>query len=236
MKGIAKAAFATVMALLAACAPQGMRMVDAVDSGAFTIMSRAMHDEMVKRNLVDRYGSWYSPLISLGPFRAGEKLVNRLSPKFRFPHTSVTLPKTFRDMMGEDARLSLRGPNAVIEQGLSRVELRLLAVADWNGDGKDDWLVLCRVGNTDEPNKFRDYYVVVEDLKRAIWEPVLLMVLDHVYGKVTAVGDPANGALAESLSTDYLQGQAPILEAPGREKQRGIDPTATRLRQSRLSN
>ncbi len=225
-----------VSAMLAACAPGGIRMVDAVDGNAFTTMSRAMHGEMLKRHLVDERGSWYSPVFSFGPFRAGEKLVDRLSPRFRFPRAGVPVPDTFRGMMGEDARLTLRGPVAVIEQGLSRVDLRLLAVADWNGDGKDDWLVRCRVGSVSEPKKFRDYYLAVLDRKRPVWEPKLLMVLDHVYGRVTPVGDPSRGALAESLSTDYLQGQATILEAPA---ERGAAPGAydgSKLRSSRLAD
>ncbi len=225
-----------VSALLAACAPGGMRLVDAVDSGAFTTMSRAMHGEMLRRDLVDARGSWYSPVFSFGPFRAGEKLVDRLSPRFRFPKAGVAVPDTFRGLMGEDARLTLRGPVAVIEQGLSRVELRLLALADWNGDRKDDWLVRCRVGSSGEPKKFRDYYLAVLDRKPPVWEPKLLMVLDNVYGRVAPVGDPSRGALAESLSTDYMQGQATILEAPGK---RGGTPGAydgSKLRTSRLAD
>lgn len=225
-----------VSAMLAACAPGGMRMVDAVDGNAFTTMSRAMHGEMLRRNLVDSRGSWYSPVFSFGPFRAGEKLVDRLSPRFRFPRAGVAVPDTFRGMMGEDARLVLRGPVAVIEQGISRVELRLLAVADWNGDGKDDWLVRCRVGTATEPKKYRDYYLAVLDRKRPVWEPKLLMVLDHVYGRVIPVGDPSRGALAESLSTDYLQGQSTILEAPGKSGGTSGANDGSKLRTSRLAD
>ena len=221
---------------LAGCAPQGSRMVNAVDDSAFTVLSRSMQVEMRKRHLVDDQGSWYSPVVSFGPFNAGEKLVNRLSPAFRFPRAGVSLPKTFREFLGEDAHVSLQGPKAILEQGLSRIELRLVAVADWNGDDKDDWLIVCRVSSVETPKKFRDYYLVIQDLKRPVWDAELLMILDHVYGKVRSVGDPAHGDLAESLATDYLQGQATILESPDQSALKRSSRKISGVRESSLKN
>ena len=117
-------------------------------------------------------------------------------------------------MLTSDAKVTLDGCRAVIEQGLSIIHLELVAVADWNNDGTDDWLILCRVGYTDSPRRFREYYLTVTDLNSPVLYPVVQAVQEQVYGKVTVLHDAAAGALAETGAEEFLQGQTTVTQKP----------------------
>ena len=200
--------------LLSACAPQGTRLVDALDGTRFVDMSRAMRPAMMEKSIVDARGDWYAPVFSFRPENAGAVLVDRLSPAFRFPGSRIAMPPTFRAMLTSDAKVKVMDNKAVIEQGLSVVELSLVAVTDWNGDGKDDWLVYCRVSFVDTPRRYRDYFLAVTDLDKTALEPVVLLVRDHVYGKVSVVKDASAGELAETAAAEFLQGQTTVTQKP----------------------
>lgn len=202
-----------MMGMLSACAPQGVRLVDALDGAQFVTMSRAMRPAMLERALVDSRGDWYAPLLSFQPRNAGELLVDRLSPAFRFPG-SRSLPPTFRAMLTSEAKVSAVGNKAVIKQGMSVVELALVALADWNGDGKNDWLVSCRVSFADAPRRYREYFLVVTKPNEAILKPSVLLARDHVYNKVMVVKDASAGELAETSAVEFLQGQTTVTQQP----------------------
>ncbi|WP_294445714.1 hypothetical protein [uncultured Mailhella sp.] len=204
---------ATCLSLVAGCAPQNCRMVEALDGGQFVAMSRAMRPVMLKKNMVDQNGDWYSPMFSSRPVDAGKTLVDRLAPAFRFPGSKLAVAPTFRAMLTPDAKVKIEDNRAVIEQGMSRVTLELVAVTDWNNDGVDDWLVNCRVGYTDTPQRFREYYLVIIDLTTPVLKPYVLMVLDHVYNRVTVRNDASGGELAETNVMEFMQGQSIMTEA-----------------------
>lgn len=221
--------------LFSGCAPRDSRLVDAVNGGQFVAMSRAMRPVMLKKNMVDERGDWYAPLFSSRPKDAGRILVDRLSPAFRFPNSRVPLPPTFRAMLTSDAKVTLEDSRATIEQGMNRVVLELVAVTDWNNDGKDDWLVLCRTGYSDAPRKFREYYLVVIDVEAPVLKPYVLMVTEHVYNKVTVLSDASAGELAESSAAEFIQGQATVTQAPDSLSVRKKLEEGSSLKQTSLS-
>lgn len=228
-------ALAACLSLSAGCAPQDCRMVEALNGGQFVAMSRAMRPVMLKKNMVDKNGDWYSPLFSSRPSDAGKTLVDRLSPAFRFPDASVAVPPTFRAMLTPDARVKLEDNKATIEQGMNRVLLELVAVTDWNNDGRDDWLVLCRSGYSDAPRRFREYYLVITDLRTPVLKPFVLMVLDHVYNRVTVRNNASGGELVESPAVEFLQGQTTMTQAPDSRSVHQKLEEGSSLRQTSLS-
>ncbi len=207
-------ALAACLSLAAGCAPQNARMVEALDGGQFVAMSRAMRPVMLKKNIVDANGDWYSPTFSSRPAGAGKTLVDRLSPAFRFPGSRLAVAPTFRAMLTPDAKVKIEDNKATIEQGMNRVTLELVAVTDWNNDGIGDWLVNCRTGYTDTPQRFREYYLVITDLTTPVLKPFVLMVLDHVYNRVTVRNDASGGELVETNVMEFLQGQSTMTQAP----------------------
>ena len=226
---------AVCLSLLSGCAPQDCRMVEALNGGQFVAMSRAMRPVMLKKHIVDEKGDWYSAMFSSRPSDAGKTLVDRLSPAFRFPGARTPVPATFRAMLTPDARVKYEDNKAVIEQGMNRVLLELVAVTDWNNDGVDDWLVLCRTGYSDTPKRFREYYLVIIDLKTPVLKPYVLMVLDHVYGKVTVRNDASGGELVESNVVEFLQGQSTMTQAPDSRSMRLKLEEGSSLKQTSLS-
>ena len=184
---------------------------------------------------VDKDGNWYSPMFSSRPADAGKILVDRLSPAFRFPHARVAVAPTFRAMLSPEAKVTLEDSRATIEDGMNRVTLELVAVTDWNNDGVDDWLVLCRSGYIDTPRRFREYYLVIIDLKTPVLQPYVLMVLDHVYNRVTVQNDASAGELVESSAVEYMQGQAVVTQAPDSRSMKKKLEEGSSLKESSLS-
>ncbi len=229
-------ALAACLFVLSGCAPRDCRMVEALDGGQFVAMSRAMRPVMLKKTIVDKNGDWYSSMFPSRPSDAGKTLVNRLSPAFRFPDARMPVPSTFRAMLTPDAKIRYEDNKAAIEQGMNRVLLELVAVTDWNNDGVDDWLVLCRSGYSDTPKRFREYYLVIIDLKTPVLKPYVLMVLDHVYGRVSVRNDASGGELKESNVMEFLQGQSTMTQAPdGRSVRQKLEEGSS-LKQTSLSH
>ena len=228
-------AAAAAVSLLSGCAPRDCRMVDALNGGQFVAMSRAMRPVMLKKNMVDENGDWYSPFFASRPENAGKTLVDRLSPAFRFPDARVPVPPTFRATLTPEAKVQYDGGRANIEQGMNRVLLELVAVTDWNNDGVDDWLVDCRTGYSDTPHRFREYYLVITDLNTPVLKPFVLMVLDHVYSRVTVRNNAADGELVETNVMEFLQGQSTMTQAPdSRSLHRKLEEGST-LKETSLS-
>ena len=50
----------------------------------------------------------------------------------------------------------------MLGQGADIVTVTLLAQTDWNDDGLNEWLLLCRVKPIIGKNNMRDYYLLVE--------------------------------------------------------------------------
>ncbi len=211
-------------------------MVEALNGGQFVAMSRAMRPVMLKKNMVDARGDWYSPLFSGRPSEAGKTLVDRLSPAFRFSGSRVSSASTFRAMLTDDASVELKDNRAVIDQGLLRIVLELVAVTDWNGDGKNDWLVLCRTGYADTPRRFREYYLVVTDTDAPVFQPQVLMVTEHVYNRVKVVNDASSGELTESEAAEFMQGQTTVTQAPDSRAVRKKLEDSSSVRQTSLSH
>ena len=126
--------------LLAACAPQGLRLVDTKDDASFATMYRAMKPAMLQKKMVANDGSWYTPLIDSGPDDAGLRLVDALSPKFLGTEWNDPTTKVFRDILSPWDKLSVGPYSATLRMSRHRIKLQLTAVTDWNEDGKDDHL------------------------------------------------------------------------------------------------
>ena len=66
----------------------------------------------------------------------------------------------------------------MLGQGADIVTVTLLAQTDWNDDGLNEWLLLCRVKPIIGKNNMRDYYLLVEKPGASILVPKLLAVYD----------------------------------------------------------
>lgn len=197
-----------------ACAPQGMRVVDAVEPASFVAMSRAMRPVMLKKGLVDVQGDWYSPTISLRPDGVGHILVDRFSPSFRYLDSKDAVPPTFRAWLKPGARIEYGRFKAVIRQGVETVALELAAVTDWDGDGSKDWLVRCSAIRTDRPGREREYFLCVSDLDAPILRGRLLMEREVAFGRTAVLSYAAEAELSGSEVTEFVQGEADITLAP----------------------
>lgn len=166
--------------LLGACA--GTRSIDVADEQGFLRMARGMTGEMQSRGLLDAGGAYRPALFASRREGSGRLLFRRLSPDFmQQPDTAhdIYLGETFAATMQPDSRVAHSPGGFVIDHAGQRVSVSLLAVADWDGDGRDEWVVACAV----DPRRgsARTYYVLLptpEDWGRGPVHGALLATYD----------------------------------------------------------
>ena len=218
--------------LLAACAPQGLRIVDTKDDASFAAMYRAMKPAMLQKKMVGRDGSWYTPLIDSGPDDAGLRLVDALSPKFLGTEWNDPTTKVFRDILSPWDKLSVGPYSATLRMSRHSIKLQLTAVTDWNEDGKDDWLVTCRVTQENEMQEVREYFLFIADTEASILHAHVLMERQHIYGRVRVLHDNSRFNILAPVLVEIEQGETDVTVAPTKGQQNFDD---SRVKSSSLS-
>ena len=232
MKSFLPIALGCLLAL-PACAPSGIRIVDARDPAGFVAMSRAMRPAMLERNLVDGRGDWYSPSIILETEQAGAVLLNGLSPRFCADELDILDEKSFRELLMPSDKATVSENSTVVRTQGRTVSLRLVAVTDWNGDGRKDWLVTCRVNHDSTPSRVREYFLLLIDGEKGAESPYVLMERELAFGKYIVLRDSSMTAFLGAETVEIEQGQAVVTHAPGTE-----DPSfdQSKVRSSSLSD
>ena len=218
--------------LLAACAPQGLRLVDTKDDASFADMYRAMKPAMLQKKMVGSDGSWYTPLIESGPDNAGQRLVDELSPKFLGAEWNDPTTKVFRDILSPWDKLSIGPYSATLRMSGHSIKLQLTAVTDWNEDGKDDWLVTCRVTQKNELQEAREYFLLLADTDASLMYAHVLMERQHIYGRVRVLHDNSRSSILAPVLVEIEQGEADVTVAPTKGQQNFDD---SRVKSSSLS-
>ena len=147
--------------LLAGCGTT--RPVVVVEKDEFMKMAHNMPKELQARDLLDKDGSYTAPMSFKGLKDYGDILFTRLSPSFMLQNDTahdVYLGETFSATILPDSRVQ-RFPNGFsINHATQKLKVNMVGIADWNGDGQDEWIVSCLV----EPKRggrTRIYYVLV---------------------------------------------------------------------------
>ncbi len=195
------------------CAPSHMRLVDTQNAADFVNMSRAMRPAMIEKRLVAADGSWYSPLFP-SEEEAGSVLFARLSPAFCADELKIPSGSTFREELMPKDSVRLSPAKAVIRMDEHDITLLLAAKTDWNGDGKQDWLVNCRISRTDMPYRVREYFLLILDPARPVLQPHILMVRDHMHKNISVLIDNSAAEFVDGITVEFEQGQADVTQAP----------------------
>lgn len=220
-------------AMLAACAPQKMRMVDAKDDVAFVTMYRAMKPAMLERCLVDKAGNWYAPLMGTGQDDVGTILLDRLSPRFCSAELNEAGARSFREMLMPYDKLTVGPVSATLRMQEYTIKLLLAAVTDWSGDGKDDWLVTCRTVKNSAPEEPREYFLLITDTQAAELQPYVLMERQHRDGFAVVRSDNSLSNYLAPALVEIEQGEAAVTQAPAKH---GHEFEKSSLKSSSLSN
>ncbi|MBQ7584943.1 MAG: hypothetical protein IJU40_01675 [Desulfovibrionaceae bacterium] len=127
--------------LLSACA--GFKVIDLQGYEALT---KQMPEELKARQLPVSYEEYQSAETSSSkPY--GKILFAQLSPTFMKGQTAqYYLGDTFKDTLQPmRSRVSHLQNGFNLEHVSQSIEVRMLAIVDWNQDGKEEWLVSCKV-------------------------------------------------------------------------------------------
>lgn len=182
------------------------KTVTVADEAEFAAMVRRLAPVMQQHDIVDSRGAYSAPLLSASvPDQLGTLLFERLSPAFRFRLDPALLPPTFAASRSPSDSLLLQPSGFILRQGAQEVRVALVAVTDWNNDGADDWLLLCRVRSATD-RSLLDYYLLIEHPDAARLIPRVIGVYDCRSGTCTLTTEGAPGGNA------VLHPEAPVIE------------------------
>ena len=201
------------------------RPVTVVQKDQFIRMAHEMPKELQARNLLDKDGSYVAPFSFAGFSDYGEILFRRLSPSFLKADTAhdVYLGATFAATLQPDSRVKRWSDGFAINHATQKVTVNMVAIADRNNDGEDEWIVSCLV----EPKwggRTRTYYVLVppprsdkETLKgtlAAIYECFGLACNLYVRDSRVIERDAADPLVPPTVVQDVVPGLQPVTEPP----------------------
>lgn len=232
---LALAVTALCLTLLSACSG---KMVQVVDETGFQRMLARLAPALKAQQILDEDGAYLTSLVSAGtvPSDAGARLFEHLSPAFRYGGGAAETHRTFAASHVEGDGLEIRPGGFTLNQGVQRVTVTLLGIADWNDDRQDDWLVLCSV-YTQRQDHQRDYYLVITDPQAEIMRGRLFGVYDCRSRRCVSYTTPSElRALApESPTVDLEAGQRQITAPPGAANIKPQQGPGT-LREEKLQN
>lgn len=142
--------------LLFGCAT---RPVVVVEKDQFIRMARQMRHELQARGLLDNDGSYLASFSLAGFSDYGETLFRRLSPAFMLGDAGDVFPGETFAALQPQGRVKHWRNGFSIDQPARKLTLTMVAIADWNNDGQDEWIVSCLV----EPKtggRTRTYYLL----------------------------------------------------------------------------
>ena len=134
-----------------------------VQESRFSAMCRLLRTDMEKHYLLDAEGHYLAWRLPTQQADYGRILFERLSPVFRYGASiSASVPATFAESAASPHDAQIHDYGFSLVQGTDKIETNMLASADWDGDGKSDWLISCRVLPENAPWS-RTYYLVVKN-------------------------------------------------------------------------
>jgi hypothetical protein len=148
---------------LSACS---LRPVRVLQEPLFKTMCGRLGPEMIRRSLLDADGQYLANHLPVFKKRDdyGTMLFRRLSPSFRYrpdaPAALMKAPESFAESVSSPRDARIREYGFSLTQGTDAVDVDMIALADWDGTGKEDWLLSCRVDFGGAPVS-RVYYLVV---------------------------------------------------------------------------
>lgn len=174
--------FFTTCLCLCVCLAAGCsgKQVHVTVENEFNTMAKRLAPVLKAHGVIDEHGAYVAPVFSTPelPPQLGEYLFQRLSPAFRFKVDPALLPPTFALSRTAGDTVEMQPYGFMLGQGADIVTVTLLAQTDWNDDGLNEWLLLCRVKPIIGKNNMRDYYLLVEKPGASILVPKLLAVYD----------------------------------------------------------
>ena len=133
--------------LLAGCGTT--RPVVVVEKDEFMKMAHNMPKELQARDLLDKDpGSYTALYVVQGLKDYGDILFTRLSPSFMLQNDTahdVYLGETFSATILPDSRVQRFSNGFSINHATQKLKVNMVGIADWNGDGQDEWIVSCYV-------------------------------------------------------------------------------------------
>ncbi len=149
--------------ILSACSWQPVKVVDPLQ---FKLLADRMPTELEARDMIDSDRDYIEGTWEEVPQNYGERLFHDLSPSVIFDNTvgKNTYTSFAQSVQKGDTVAKKSHGFTLIHNHKKRSERRLdvdmVAISDWDNDGKKDWIVACTLKRTKAANP-RIYYVVV---------------------------------------------------------------------------
>ncbi len=153
--------------LVSACG----RTVDVIQKDKFTAMANRMPRELLARDILDSDGDYLAVANLSQGADFGNVLYNNLSPNFLFDHVAKNSMTTFPASVRANEKVNIhkygfsivnKNESKHIHYGakVRRIDVDMVAITDWEGDGQQDWIIACRYVEKVGANA-RIYYLAI---------------------------------------------------------------------------
>ncbi len=147
--------YTMLLSLVLLCAACSGKTVDVIQSDKFTAMANRMPQELVARNILDADGDYLAVATVFQGGSYGDVLYKNLSPNFLFDHVAKDSAPTFSASLKANENVKIhengfsitdKNANKYIRYGakIRRIDVDMVAITDWDGNGEKDWIVACR--------------------------------------------------------------------------------------------
>lgn len=137
--------------------------VDIIQVNYFNALSKNMEHEFLNRNIIESDRTWLNVDYFEDKTNYGNIIFQKLSPSIIFEN-DVTLKKypNFASSISAADLVKIRKNSFKISSPTKTITTNMVAKADWNLDGKTDWIISCFVQTKLNP-RTRDYTIVILD-------------------------------------------------------------------------
>ncbi len=148
--------FFLCLAMLTACTTKPVHVIQAQQ---FKLMAARMPQELIARKLISSNQNYTVATAPFTQIKYGQALYDGLNPSFLIGDVVSSAPSTFAQSLSPQEKVSIHATGFSIEAKAPalddkgkpaygaagrRIDVDMVAISDWDGNGQDDWIVTCR--------------------------------------------------------------------------------------------
>lgn len=149
-----------MLATTSACTSTSLKVVQ---QNHFNTLYKNMSNELLKRNIVDSSTPWLNLDYFEEEKNYAKVIFHKLPAAIIFENNAAEIKHTsFSSSINAEDMVKINNNSFTISSPTRTITTNMIAIADWNSDGKEDWIISCFVKTKDSPQT-RDYIIVALD-------------------------------------------------------------------------
>jgi len=153
-----------IVIAMSACATSSLEVVQA---NHYNTLTKNMGKELLKRNLINNSKPWIELDYFEEEVNYAKVIFNKLPPTIIFGNdVDAKQYSSFASSISAQDKVRINNNSFTITSKNRTIVTNMIAKADWNADGKTDWIISCFVKIKGNP-RTRDYTIIALDSQNA---------------------------------------------------------------------